>query len=77
MTTFWLYRHFGKNGFKNERKEEKKKSLENPWNPGKFSALRNKTETQPQFQTLLCVQWAYLLKVLLDFELFSFFPLPI
>lgn len=25
-------------------------------------------------QTLLCVQWAYLLKVLLDFEPFSFFP---
>lgn len=26
-------------------------------------------------QTLLCVQWAYLLTVLLDFEPFSFFPL--
>lgn len=28
-------------------------------------------------QTLLCVQWAYLLTVLLDFEPFSFFPLLI
>lgn len=26
------------------------------------------------YQTLLCVQWAYLLMVLLDFEPFSFFP---
>lgn len=26
-------------------------------------------------QALLCVQWAYLLTVLLDFEPFSFFPL--
>lgn len=29
------------------------------------------------YQTLLCVQWAYLLTVLVDFEPFSFFPLLI
>lgn len=38
------------------------------------SAQQTGQDLSHSSQTLLCVQWAYLLTVLLDFEPFSFFP---
>lgn len=39
-----------------------------------FQLTKIRQDLSHSFQTLLCVQWAYLLKVLLDFVPFSFFP---